>query len=237
MTNPATGNAAVPATTLPADLAAIDARFTTGLTMIELPGGPVQLLHPRNADDLISEADYVMDERLPYWADIWPSSREFARLIPTLAPTPGRLLELGCGLGLVTIAAMRAGHTVTATDYYADALLFTRRNAITATGREPVARLANWRSWPDDIGRFDVIVASDVLYEKEYAPLLAAIITASLVPGGVALFADPGRVGLDDFKAACAAQNLLISERLKAPYQDGIINQVITIYEIRGRAP
>lgn len=31
-------------------------------------------------------------------------------------------------------------------------------------------------------------------------------------------------------------QNLLISERLKAPYQDGIINQVITIYEIRARA-
>ncbi len=232
-----TGSAAVPSPALAPELAAIDTRFTTGTTDIDLPDGPVHLLHPRNADDLISEADYVMDERLPYWADIWPSSLALARSMPSLATTPGRLLELGCGLGLVTIAALRAGHTVTATDYYGDALLFTRRNALAATGREPVARLANWRSWPDDVGRFDLVVASDVLYEKSYAPLLAEIIRQSLVPGGVAFFADPGRVGLDEFKAECAARNLLISERLKVPHQDGAINQVITIHEIRGRAP
>ena len=85
-----TGDAAV--------LGELDNRFTTATTDIELPGGTVTLVHPRNADDLITEADYVRDERLPYWADIWPSSRALARAMAGLTPKPGRLLELGCGL-------------------------------------------------------------------------------------------------------------------------------------------
>ena len=222
---------------LPAELTAFEDRFTTATTDIELPGGTVHLFHPRNADDLITEADYVLDERLPYWADIWPSSLALARSLASLAPRPGRTLELGCGLGLVTIAALRAGHDVVATDYYADALLFTRRNAVTATGREPATRLANWRSWPADLGQFDLIVASDVLYEHAYAPLLATIVATSLTAGGVAFIADPGRVALDEFRIECAACKLQIVERLKVPHQDGAINQVITIHEVRRRTP
>lgn len=230
-------SAAMDPRTLPPELAALDDRFATSTTEVEVPGGAVRLLHPRNADDLITEADYVLDERLPYWADIWPSSLALARTLNTLIPGPCRALELGCGLGLVTIAALRAGADVVATDYYADALLFTRRNALAATGREPAVRLANWRSWPEDVGRFDVIVASDVLYEKEYPPLLASIIAASLVDGGLAFVADPGRLAYEAFRMECVARELMVVERLKVPYRDGAISQVITIHEIRKRAP
>ena len=120
------------------------------------------------------------------------------------------------------------------TDYYDDALLFTRRNAIRVTGVEPLTRMADWRAWPADLGRFDLIVASDILYEKAYAPLVAGLIAGSLAADGVAFMADPGRVGMDDFRIECAARKLHIVERLKVPHQDGAINQVITIYEIRG---
>jgi len=221
---------------LPIDLAALDQRHVIATTTVALPDGDVVLEHPRNADDLITEADYVKDERLPYWADLWPSAMALARTIPVISPPPGRMLELGCGLGLVTIAGLRAGHDVLSTDYYGDALLFTRRNAIRATGREPHARMADWRAWPTDLGTFDLIVASDILYERSYAPLVAGILVGALAPGGVAFMADPGRVGMDEFRLECAARNLQIEERLKVPHQDGTINQVITIYEMRVRA-
>jgi len=221
---------------LPFELAALDHRHVMAFTDVVLPSGPVHLEHPRNADDLITEADYVMDERLPYWADLWPSALSFARIFPDITPRAGRMLELGCGLGLVTIAGLRAGHEVTATDYYDDALLFTQRNAIRATGKTPETRMADWRHWPTDLGRFDLIVASDILYERSYAPLVAGIIESSLAPGGVVFVADPGRIGMDDFRAECAERNLVIGEKLKVPYQDGAINQVITIHEIRREA-
>lgn len=225
------GGAAV---TLPLDLADLDDRHVIATTALSLPSGPVTLEHPRNSDDLITEADYVRDERLPYWADLWPSAMAFARVFPDITPLPGRMLELGCGLGLVTVAGLRAGHDVVSTDYYDDALLFTRRNALRNAGREPTVRMADWRAWPADLGRFDLLVASDILYERAYAPLVAAIIAGSVAPGGVALMADPGRIGMDDFRLECAERNLRIVERLKVPHQDGAINQVITIYEIRG---
>ncbi len=218
------------------DLVALEDRFTVAFTDVDVPGGACRLMHPRNADDLISEADYVKDERLPYWADIWPSSLALARSLHHLVPAGGRLLELGCGLGLVTIAAIRAGCDVLATDYYPDALLFTRRNAIAATGVEPRTRMANWRAWPADAGRFDLVVASDVLYEQAYAGIVAGVIAASLEDAGAAFVADPGRVALPAFLAACDEKHLDVTVRLQVPHHDGAIHQVITIHEIRRRA-
>jgi hypothetical protein len=49
-------------------------RFRTATRELELAGRSIQLLMPANADDLISEADFDRDERLPYWADLWPSA-------------------------------------------------------------------------------------------------------------------------------------------------------------------
>ncbi|MDA1080893.1 MAG: methyltransferase domain-containing protein [Gemmatimonadetes bacterium] len=223
------------AAALSPDLTALDDRFTVAFTDVEMPGGSCRIMHPRNADDLISEADYVKDERLPYWADIWPSSLALARSFSSLSAQPGRVLELGCGLGLVTIAALRAGHDVMATDYYPDALLFARRNAIAAVGRAPGTRMANWRHWPPDAGRFDVVVASDVLYEPAYAGLVAGIISSSLVPDGVAFVADPGRLALPAFLEACDQRGLDVTVRMQVPHHDGAIHQVITIHEIRIR--
>src|ERR1700694_5762223 len=164
---------------LPKELAALDRRFTIVTVDVVLADGPVSLERPRSADELISEADFAKDERLPYWADIWPSSTALAASVIGLAGKGRRALELGCGVGLVTIAALRAGLDVLATDYYADALLFTRRNSRQVIGREPVTRLVDWRSFPADLGRFDLLLASDVLYERAYATLVADAIVTS----------------------------------------------------------
>ena len=55
-------------------LAALERRFVLGTAEVMLGGEQITLEKPRNPDDLISEADFAHDERLPYWADLWPAA-------------------------------------------------------------------------------------------------------------------------------------------------------------------
>ena len=160
----------------------------------------------------------MKDERLPYWADLWPA----ARLLATTAlETNGHgrtLLELGCGLGLPTAAAVRAGFDVTTTDYYEDALHVARFNSARVNGTEPKVRMVDWRALPADLGRFDVVMAADVLYERPYGTLVAAAIAATLKPDGEAWIADPGRSALDVFLEQATVHGLEVVSREEFPY-------------------
>jgi predicted nicotinamide N-methyase len=217
---------------LTAELEALGRRFDITTADVPLPGGAVSIERPRSADELISEKDFEKDERLPYWADVWPSSTALATTVAKLDGNGKRALELGCGVGLVTVAAMRAGYNVLATDYYEDALLFARRNALRAIGREPATLLVDWRSLPAGLGRFDLVLASDVLYEREYATLIADALVATLAPHGVALIADPGRTALLAFVTACEQRGCTVRVRAKIPWREGKAKQTITIHEV-----
>lgn len=219
---------------------ALERRFDTSKADVTTGDRTLSILRPRNSDDLIREEDFVKDERLPYWADIWPASTVLATHMVGLAgrsrgSARRRGLELGCGVGLVTTAAIIAGYDMTATDYYTDALAFSRANAWRITGVEPEARMIDWRSFPEDARGYDLILASDVLYEKEYALLLPGIFKAALAPGGMAIVADPGRIGVPDFKKECAATGLVIRDKTTIPFEVGDIRQQIDLYEIADR--
>ena len=84
-------------------------RFRTTTRELELAGRTIRLLMPANADELISEADFDRDERLPYWADLWPSARILAEELAVMRLRGQRVLELGCGLGVVAIGAVLGG--------------------------------------------------------------------------------------------------------------------------------
>lgn len=215
--------------------AALSRRFVTATEDVSVGSHRWTLLKPSNADHLISEADYVMDERLPYWADLWPSARVLASTIMREKGANRRLLEMGCGLGLPTIAAMHAGFDVLATDYYDEALHVTRSNAKRNIGREPTVRLVNWREWPVDLGQFDVVMAADVLYEKEYALLVAECIARALAPDGVAFIADPGRLALPQFRDRIAQVGLAFGEATVERYEAGAVKQEIQVMRVQWR--
>jgi predicted nicotinamide N-methyase len=211
----------------------LERRFRTSTRTVEIGGRDVELLSPANPDDLISEDDYVKDERLPYWADLWPSAQILAREVRTMRLEGQRVLELGCGLGLVAISATMAGGDVTATDYYDDAVLFATLNVAEATGKTIAARMVDWTAMPPDLGRFDVVLTSDVLYEPRYAVLVADAIAATLVRGGEAIVADPGRIACENFLTECRARGLVVSAADPRPYRAGEIKQTITLYRLR----
>jgi len=207
-------------------------RFRTTTRELELAGRTIRLFMPANADDLISEADFDRDERLPYWADLWPSARILAEELAVMRLRGQRVLELGCGLGLVAIGAVLGGADVTATDYYEDAPRFALANVAEATGKRIATRMVNWADMPADLGKFDVVLASDVLYEHRYASLVANAIASTLVRGGEAIVADPGRIALQEFLDECSRLGLE-SEPDPRPFVDGEIRQTVTLWKLR----
>lgn len=228
---------APPVPPVPAEIAALEAdlraRHRTVESTVQVAAEErLAVLHPANADDLISEADFVADERLPYWADIWPSAVVLARFLRALAGKGRTLLELGCGSGVVASAAAKAGFVVTATDYYDDAPRFARVNAWHNAHADIAARHADWSAWPADLAGFDLVVASDVLYEKRYADLVARTITSAMGRHGEAWIADPGRVGVDDFVARCADYALAVEPMARVPIQAGAHVHTVTLWRV-----
>ncbi|MES2359426.1 MAG: methyltransferase domain-containing protein [Gemmatimonadota bacterium] len=213
-------------------VADLERRFVTVNDDVRVGGRDVNILRPRSAEDLISESDFDRDERLPYWAELWPSSTILANFIVAHKRPRGRAIEIGAGVGLVSIAAAIAGHAITASDYYDDALAFARANAFRNLGREIDTALIDWRHVSPDVARFDFVLASDVLYESRYAPLVASVVDRLLAASGVAYVADPGRVAANAFADACVDLGLAIRTTATRPYQAGDVRQTITVYEV-----
>ncbi|MBC7844193.1 MAG: class I SAM-dependent methyltransferase [Gemmatimonadaceae bacterium] len=192
----------------------------------------VQILHPENSDDLISEQDFALDDRLPYWADLWPASVVLSRFLRGLQGDGRTLLELGCGSGAVATAAARAGFDVTATDYYEDSPQFARVNAWRNAQVDITARCADWNRWPNDLRGFDLIVASDVLYEQRNAPLIARVMAQSLGQHGEGWIADPGRVGSAGFPDWCISHALSCETVARVPIEAGAHLHTVSLYRI-----
>ncbi len=116
------------------------------------------------------------EEFLPYWAELWPSALALARVVARRPLTGRRVIELGCGLGLPALAAALAGGRVLATDWSADSVAMTARNA----ERNDVALDAavfRWDAPPEPLGPpWPLVLASDVLYEERNVDALLALL-------------------------------------------------------------
>ena len=142
----------------------------------------------------VEENDFNQDERLPYWADLWPSSVALAEYILCKEQYlhDKKIIELGCGLGLAGIAAARMGAQVLFTDYDTLALSFTRKNYYMNFKKYPTVKLLDWRHY-DLTETFDYVLAADVLYERRFFPFLHRIFTLLISNGTVAVITEPKR--------------------------------------------
>jgi predicted nicotinamide N-methyase len=211
-------------------------RFVVVEQTLTLAGKRYELLKPRSPDELISEEDFNRDERLPYWADVWPSALALAERVATEAGASRRFLELGCGAGFVCAVAANAGFEVLATDYYAEALEFTWLNARRNHLPGPATRVVDWRSFPADLGQFDLVAAADVLYERDYPALVAAAFQRTLASEGLGLLADPGRRGAEPFAKECELRGLTLRRLSQAPHFNGSVRHTVDLYELRHEA-
>jgi predicted nicotinamide N-methyase len=167
---------------------------------IPLPGGEVELMRPRDAEELISDESFEHEEFLPYWAELWASGVSLAHDVAMRSLRGKRTLELGCGLGLPSIAAARAGGRVLATDWSPDAVRATAANAERNDVDVETLRCA-WGE-PDEIierAPWQLVLASDVLYERRNVEQLLGLLPRLVDERGLVLLADPGRAHSQGF--------------------------------------
>ena len=170
---------------------------------IALAGAEVELMRPPDPEALISEEAFEHEEFLPYWAELWASAVALAHDVALRALSGRPTLELGCGLGLPSIAAAMAGGRVLATDWSLDAVRAAAANA-EQNGVDVETLQCSWAE-PDAIverGPWPLVLASDVLYEARNVDLLLDLLPRLVDASGLVLLADPGRVPADRFLAA-----------------------------------
>lgn len=161
----------------------------------------------------------------PLFGLLWPSGAHLAARMALRPVCPGeRILEIGCGLALASLVAHRRGADVTASDYHPLAESFLREN-LRLNGLAPMKyRHGDWNA-PELLpgqeggpgafvvqGRFDLIIGSDLLYERDADAALAGFIARHSSLTGEVWIVDPYRSNRAVFNRQMAAQGFLVRE-------------------------
>ena len=187
--------------------------YETEITKVVVNGRNFQILLPKSLAGFIN-TENVFHE-FPLWAKIWQSSWVLADHFAT-RPVVAKMkfLEIGAGVGLVSIAAATFGHHITMSEQSHDALQFARANAIiNECPQLPIVYL-DWNH-PHSIGRFDGIVASEVTYKKEECLSLVKLLKACLKPDGeVVLAGEMRKSSMEVYKALETGFNIKVQKKV-----------------------
>ncbi len=191
---------------------------------VEVAGMTLQIAAMKDAAALLDEPDFaerfVDKDIAPYGVELWPAALMLAEHLVNenqrgvnfpKRHVPRKAIELGCGLGLVSIVAAKLGWAVIAADYEPTALAFAAYNA--KLNSAPVEELValDWRCPPTD-RRFDYVFGADILYQLvDHKPVLECIDTL-LTSCGNALIADPNRGIADRFPESAADDGFSVEE-------------------------
>jgi ETFB lysine methyltransferase len=113
----------------------------------------------------------------PIFGVLWPSGEVLARLMEHYDIKGRRILEVGCGLGLASLLLNERMADITATDNHPCAGSYLQHNAGLNNGRTIPFLRADWDDKQnDELGEFDLIIGSDLLYESQHADSLSVFI-------------------------------------------------------------
>lgn len=129
----------------------------------------------------------------PIFGVVWPSSLVLAHYISDYNTGSKRILEIGCGIALSSLLLNKKNADITATDHHPEARKFLARNTHLNEDKPIAFVRTDWKNKDDELGRFDLIIGSDLLYEEQHIELLANFINQHAKPVCEVIIVDPGR--------------------------------------------
>lgn len=176
------------------------------------------------------QLDPFAEDLCPYFGVLWPAAEALSLYLSenSLLIKGKRVLELGCGLGLPSLVATQLGAEVLATDFHPDVEEYFLRNCRHTNVQCSYQRL-NWREDNSQLGQFDIVIGSDVLYESKHPIEVARGLLRYVKPHGMILLSDPGRNHLQHF--IDAMNELGHQENLSTVAVDGKENFIL-LYEL-----
>lgn len=129
----------------------------------------------------------------PLFGVIWPSGQMLAHLMRDYNVRGKRVLEVGCGIALSSLILNQRDADITATDYHPEAKNFLEHNVGLNDGNAIPFVRTGWDDLNDDLGKFDLIIGSDLLYETEHVMLLSSFINRHARSHCNVIIVDPKR--------------------------------------------
>lgn len=129
----------------------------------------------------------------PIFGMIWPSSIVLANFMLNYNTDGKRILEVGCGIALTSLLLNKQKADITATDRHPEVRTYLNRNTLLNLDASIPYQRIGWEDKDSDLGLFDVIVGSDLLYEDQHINLLADFIAAHAKPNCEIVLVDPSR--------------------------------------------
>ena len=146
-------------------------------------------------EDINGEAEKlgISSATWPIFGVVWPSSQLLAHLMLDHQVNEKRVLEVGCGIALASLILNQRSADITATDYHPETEGFLDHNVNLNDGKKIPFIRTGWADMDDELGKFDLIIGSDLLYEVEHVSLLSAFINRHARGHCDVLIVDPRR--------------------------------------------
>ena len=172
--------------------------------------------------DGAAEAAGISAACWPLFGQVWPSGQKLADLMQHRDFHAQRVLEIGCGLGLASMVIHRRFGDITASDCHPLTPSFLQANLRLNHLPDLKYCIGNWGRENSALGEFDLIIGSDVLYERGQPAQLTAFIVRHAAPCAEVLLIDPNRGNRSAFNRNMAEAGFALTEtRIDAPLHDG----------------
>ena len=204
-------------------------QYETDVAEINVAGRMFRITLPKYLHEFINSRDAL--DNFPLWPKLWKASWILADYLADKPVEKNKTyLEIGAGLGLVSIVACCFGHRITMTENNPDALQFARANAqLNNCPRLPIVEL-DWHQ-PHLTGKYDYIVASEVVYNTaDFKPLVKLFQTYLKTDGEVVLASEMRKTSGEFYKYL---QPIFRIQTLKKILRSENEKTLITLFKLR----
>ena len=144
-------------------------------------------------EDDIAEKLGISSANWSLFGVVWDSSKVLANYMFDYEIENKKILEIGCGIALSSLMLNQRHANITATDYHPEVEDFLLKNVLLNNGNKIPFVRTDWADTNCELGKFDLIIGSDLLYEAQHIDLLSEFIHQHTQADAEVIIVDPGR--------------------------------------------